>query len=45
MIRVMRRFLRTYLDVPDPDIQDSLRFLQLLLILLDSGPYETPTFK
>ena len=45
MIRVMRRFLRTYLDVPDPAIQASIRFLQLLLILLDSGPYETPAFK
>ena len=45
MIRVMRRFLRTYLDVPDPDIQASLRFLQLLLILLDSGPYEAPPFQ
>ena len=41
----MRRFLRTYLDVPNPDIQASLRFLQRLPILLDSGPYETCTFK
>ena len=45
MIRVMRHFLRTYLDVPDPDIQASPRFLQLLLILLDSSPYETYAFK
>ena len=45
MIRVMLRFLRTYLDVPGPDIQANLCFLQLLLILLDSGPYETPVCK
>ena len=45
MIRVMQCFLRTYLDIPDPDIQANLRFLQLLLILLDSGPYETRAFK
>mgnify|MGYP000140798438 CR=1 FL=1 len=45
MIRVMRRFLRTYLDVPDHDIQASLCFLQLFLILLDASPYETPAFR
>ena len=38
MIRVMRRFLRTYLDVPDLAIQASIRFLQLLLILVLTRP-------
>ena len=45
MIRVMRHFLRTYLNIPNPDIQASLRFLKLMLILIDSGPYETLAFK
>ena len=45
MIHVMRRFLRTYFNVPDPDIQAILCFLQLLLILLDASPYKTPAFR
>ena len=37
----MRHFIRTYLDV----LTVSIRFLQLLLVLLDSPPFNTPVFR
>ena len=42
MLLVMKTFINKYLDILDLDIQAVIRILQLLWILLQAPPFDTP---